>query len=70
MRTNGSISLESIYSKYGRLIYSIAFQKTNNHDSASDVLQQCFVKIIKHEKKIATLEEPHLMAFCKRLKLY
>ncbi len=38
-------AFEAIVKKYERLVYNIAYQKTNNPDDAADVTQEIFVKV-------------------------
>lgn len=45
-----------LYDKYKNLLYWIAFQKTNNIDTAEECVQETFLYVAKHFDKIEDVE--------------
>lgn len=44
---NDRLAQKRLYEKYKRAMYTLAYRVTSNHDMASDVLQDAFVKIFR-----------------------
>lgn len=55
--------LESIYSAYSRMVYWAAYGLLKNEADAMDVCQNVFLRAMKHEKKLATMEEGQLKSW-------
>lgn len=55
--------IESIYARYGKLLYSIAYSILCNKEDTNDAVQQSFIKIIKYEHKISNMTEKHIKSY-------
>jgi len=59
--------LESVYSAYSRMVYWAAYGVLKNEADAMDVCQSVFLRAMKHEKKLQTMEEGQLKSWLYRV---
>lgn len=54
---------ESIYTKYEKLLFYVAFDILKNHQSAEDAVNDAFIRIIENLDKIEEIDSPRTKRF-------
>ena len=58
---------ESIYADYSRMVYWAAYGVLKNESDAMDASQNVFLRVIKHQKKLETMEDAQLKSWLYRV---
>lgn len=58
---------ESIYADYSRMVYWAAYGVVKNESDAMDVSQNVFLRVMKHQKKLETMEDAQLKSWLYRV---
>ncbi len=58
---------ESIYADYSRMVYWAAYGVLKNENDAMDVSQNVFLRVMKHMKKLETMEDAQLKSWLYRV---
>ncbi len=58
---------ESIYADYSRMVYWAAYSVVKNESDAMDVSQNVFLRVMKHQKKLETMEDAQLKSWLYRV---
>lgn len=59
--------LESVYAAYSRMVYWAAYGVLKNEADAMDVCQNVFLRAMKHEKKLETMDDSQLKSWLYRV---
>ena len=62
-----SRDFESIYADYSRMVYWAAYGVLKNESDAMDASQNVFLRVIKHQKKLETMEDAQLKSWLYRV---
>ncbi len=58
---------DSIYADYSRMVYWAAYNVTGNRDSAMDVSQEVFMRVLKHMNRLENMEDMQLKGWLYRV---
>ena len=58
---------ESIYADYSRMVYWAAYGVLKNENDAMDASQNVFLRVMKHQKKLETMEDAQLKSWLYRV---
>lgn len=58
--------IEGLYDKYSALVLKIAYEYVNNFDTAQDILNDTFIKLIRHVDTIQNLKEYQVLSYIKQ----
>lgn len=61
------LSFDEIYTAYSRLVYWAAYKVIPHQETAEDITQSVFEKVLANEKKLNSLEEPQLKVWLYRV---
>ena len=50
-------TVEQLAHEHGRLVFRICWAVSRNHHDAEDASQEVFLRVLKHEKELASLED-------------
>ena len=58
--------VEDLYDKYSALILKVAYEHVHDYDTAQDILNDTFIKIIKYVDTIQNLKEFQILCYIKQ----
>lgn len=58
--TDALREISSLASEHSALLFRVAFSVVRNASDAEDVVQETFLRVLKHQKKLASVETPRV----------
>ena len=61
------MDFDAIYTNYSRMVYWAAYNVTKNHDTALDVSQEVFVRVLKHLSSLKGYDDARIKRWLYRV---
>ncbi len=58
--TNALSEISALATEHSALLFRVAFSVLRNASDAEDVVQETFLRVLKHQRKLATIEDPRV----------
>ena len=58
--TNALSEISALATEHSALLFRVAFSVLRNASDAEDVVQETFLRVLKHQRKLATIENPRV----------